>query len=143
MHVKSYRFIVWDEDHFTGYFRTHPGLLEHGDSLHHPPAFDIQDVLNWIIDGIEPSVKIVTQSVAMQGVGGGYGSCGISAYNFVETRVRPDVPQWDPLFSRSFRDTLLRDLLVYHNISQCQKFVSIISFFSDTTLTIRVMAVLL
>ncbi|PBK88813.1 hypothetical protein ARMGADRAFT_1084371 [Armillaria gallica] len=120
--VKLYGFIVWDNDHFAGYFCSHPRLLEHGDMLHHSLASDVEDVLNWIIDGVEPHVNIVMQSVALQGIGGSHGSCGISAYNFVETHVQPGVPQWDPLFSHNFRDTLLQDLLVYHNISQNQNF---------------------
>ncbi|KAK0477577.1 hypothetical protein IW261DRAFT_1633006 [Armillaria novae-zelandiae] len=83
--VQAYGFIIWDQDHFSGYFRRQPGILEHGDSLHHLPAPDVEEVLNW--------------SVALQGV-----------------------PNWDPSLSHTFRHAILQDLLIYHNISQCQNF---------------------
>lgn len=46
---------------------------------------------------------------------GGYGSCGIAADNFVECRVDDAVPAWDSNASDQFRNTKLRDLIIYHS----------------------------
>ncbi|KAJ7619902.1 hypothetical protein DFH06DRAFT_1010806 [Mycena polygramma] len=44
--------------------------------------------------------------------------CGPAAQNFIESRADPSTPRWIPEKSAEFRNKALRELILYHLITQ-------------------------
>ncbi|KAJ3911610.1 hypothetical protein F5877DRAFT_85747, partial [Lentinula edodes] len=104
--------------HYAAYFCDGAAVFQHGDSLHHPPASDICDVLNWVLADIFPPKTVCTGSIALQpGSGQGSGSCGIAAFNFIECRVNKCASEWTPVVSSAFHQKMLIDIITYHFIA--------------------------
>ncbi|KAF8573571.1 hypothetical protein K439DRAFT_1555876 [Ramaria rubella] len=105
---------LWDENHWSSYFYNWSNVLEHQDSLDHPPMPKVLDILNWVIDGIGiPSVEhFLTVSGPLQPSGSG--SCGIIAYNFIENCMDPACALWTPVHAQQERDKWLHELVLYH-----------------------------
>ncbi|KAJ7511950.1 hypothetical protein B0H11DRAFT_2371455 [Mycena galericulata] len=116
-------FVNWRNDHFSGIFKFALSDLLLGDSLHLPAAPDILPILRWAFYGLHDFAPPPTQTHIESGlidrqrtlVGGG--SCGIAAMNFVENRVGLDIPRWRAAQSARFRDSVLRELLLFHLIA--------------------------
>ncbi|KAJ3861143.1 hypothetical protein EV359DRAFT_19804, partial [Lentinula novae-zelandiae] len=114
----SFGVIAEDAGHYAAYFCDGAAVFQHGDSLHHPPASDICDVLNWVLADIFPPKTVCTGSIALQpGSGQGSGSCGIAAFNFIECRVNECASEWTPVVSPAFRQKMLIDIITYHFIA--------------------------
>ncbi|KAJ3516162.1 hypothetical protein NLJ89_g1290 [Agrocybe chaxingu] len=107
------------EDHFTAFvYKAGSSVIKYGDSMHQLPPQDMLPVLQWIFDGIcNPGItRIEAGKIARQGFGGGEGSCGIAASNFMELAVhsRPGLCPWRGSNAKQFRDAALEDLILFH-----------------------------
>lgn len=82
----SFGFIAENAGHYSSYFCDGSSqILEHADSLHHRPAPDILDTINWVLAGVSAPKKLYTEFIARQpGAGIGSGSCGVASYNYIE-----------------------------------------------------------
>jgi hypothetical protein len=76
------------DNHYTAYvYRVGSTVVDHGDSLHQPPADDILDIISWVITSLgHPPIDSISTGIISQqgGFNGGEGSCGIAALNFIE-----------------------------------------------------------
>ena len=123
---ESLGFISWSNNHYSAYFLKKTGKLEYGNSLGLPPSETVVNAwaLSNVIDIDNPPTPI---AVALQGAGGGEGSCGIAAFNFIECQANLSVRQWT---SDVFRDQMLWDLIVYHHIAENTQMTSSLSHWS-------------
>jgi hypothetical protein len=76
------------DNHYTAYvYHVRSTIIDHGDSLHQPPADDILDIISWVIIGLgHPPVETISSGTILKqgGFNGGDGSCGVAALNFIE-----------------------------------------------------------
>jgi hypothetical protein len=107
------------DNHYTAYvYRVGSTIVDHGDSLHQPPADDILDIISWVIAGLgHPVVDTINcGTISKQGgFNGGDGSCGIAALNFIECYADNNLCQWQGSDSHLFRDVALQNLIRYHD----------------------------
>jgi hypothetical protein len=117
--VKSMYITSVFDDHYTAYvYHIGSRTIDHGDSLHQPPADDILGIISWVISDLgHPPVEIICEgTISRQGcINGGEGSCGIAALNFIECYSDNDLCQWEGSNSYLFRDLALQNLIRYHN----------------------------
>ncbi|KAJ7163202.1 hypothetical protein C8R46DRAFT_1281572, partial [Mycena filopes] len=100
-------------NHYSAYATAPYPSLRYGDSMHRKPDSTILSIFQWFLSGTGFTVPTSVEVGAVAHQGGGSGSCGIAALNFVETELNPDVGKWGPLTSPFFRNRALRDLIVY------------------------------
>ena len=117
--VKSIYITSVFDDHYTAYvYNIGSTTIDHGDSLHQPPADDILGIISWVISGLghPPVENICEGTISRQGrVNGGEGSCGIAALNFIECYSDNDLRQWEGSNSSLFCDVALQNLIRYHH----------------------------
>ena len=129
--VKSIYITSVFDDHYTAYvYNIGSTTIDHGDSLHLPPADDILGIISWVILGLgHPPVEIIREGTISRqnGVNGGEGSCGIAALNFIECYSDNDLRQWEGSNSYLFRDVALQNLIRYHHCAGNQEeFLSLV-----------------
>jgi hypothetical protein len=70
------------DDHYIAYvYHIGSTTVDHGDSLHQPPADDILGIISWVISGLgNPPIEIISSGTISRqgGFNGGEGSCGIA-----------------------------------------------------------------
>jgi hypothetical protein len=114
------------DNHYTAYvYRVGSTVVDHGDSLHQPPADDILDIISWVITGLgHPPVDSISTGIISQqgGFNGGEGSCGIAALNFIECYADTELHWWEGSNSHLFRDMALQNLIHYHDGAQIENF---------------------
>ena len=114
------------DDHYTAYvYRIGSTVVDHGDSLHQPPADDILDIISWVITGLgHPPIDTISTGIISQqgGFNGGEGSCGIAALNFIECYADTKLHQWEGSNSHLFWDMALQNLIHYHDSAQVKNF---------------------
>ena len=119
--VNRIAFTACTDNHYAAYlYRRDQPYFEHSDSLHRPPFREAPEILQWVFAGLGHNIpsQIVSGAIALQGSGnGGDGSCAIPALNFVESRLDASIPKWSGSASEVYRNTCLRDLIVYHSVS--------------------------
>ena len=124
--VKSISITSIFDNHYTAYvYRVGSTVLDHGDSLHQPPADDILDIISWVITGLGhlPIDTISTGIISQQGgFNGGEGSCGIAALNFIECYADAKLQRWEGSNSHVFWDMALQNLIRYHDSAQVENF---------------------
>lgn len=76
------------DSHYTAYvYYIGSTVVDHGDSLHEPPADNILGIISWVIKGFGyPAVETISMGTISKqsGLNGGEGSCGIAVLNFIE-----------------------------------------------------------
>jgi len=114
------------DNHYTAYvYHVGSTVVDHGDSLHQPPADDILDIISWVITGLGyPPIDTISTGIISQqgGFNGGEGSCGIAALNFIECYADTKLHWWEGSNSHLFRDMALQNLICYHNSAQVENF---------------------
>jgi len=114
------------DNHYTAYvYHVGSTIVDHGDSLHQPPADDILAIISWVIAGLgHPPVDTIScGTISRQGgFNGGDGSCGIAALNFIESYADNNLCQWQGSDSHLFRDMALQNLIRYHDGAQMESF---------------------
>ncbi|KAJ7159313.1 hypothetical protein C8R43DRAFT_849756, partial [Mycena crocata] len=121
--VQTFAFVAWTTSHYSSFVKFRLDDIEFGDSLHLPAAQDILRILRWVLADLSshepgPQTEIRSGSIDRQSTMAGCGSCGIAATNFVAVRTELGVRQWRAKESETFRDEVLRDLILYHLISK-------------------------
>ena len=118
------------KNHYTAYvYHIGSTIVDHGDSLHQPPADDIVDIISWVIVGLgHPPIETISSgTISKQGnFHGRDGSCGIAALNFIECYADNNLCQWQGLDSHHFRDLALQNLIRYHNSAHMVKFSEVV-----------------
>ena len=118
------------DDHYTAYvYRVGSTTIDHGDSLHQPPADDILGIISWIIAGLghPPIETISVGTISRQGgSNGGEGSCGIAALNFIECYSDNNLCQWEGSKSSLFQDVALQNLILYHDGAKMEDFLMVV-----------------
>lgn len=117
--VMQIGFLDHSTNHYSSYSMESFHLLKHGDSMHREPANDVLPILHWVLSGLSTNLPLSIEMGIMdrQGRGGGEGSCGIAAHNFVACEIDPALPRWTAQSSRDVRDHLLRELCLYNHIA--------------------------
>ncbi|KAF8805824.1 hypothetical protein BYT27DRAFT_7103590, partial [Phlegmacium glaucopus] len=112
-------------NHYTAYvYHVGSTIIDHGDSLHQPPANDILDIISWVITGLGyPHVDTISSGTISKqgGFNGGDGSCGVAALNFIECYADEKLCQW-----QLFWDMALQNLICYHNGAQMENFLAVV-----------------
>lgn len=128
--VKSICITSVFDDHYTAYvYHVGSTIVDHGDSLHQPPADDVLGIISWVITGLgHPPVETIgVGTISRQGgLNGGEGSCGIAALNFIECYSDNGLRQWEGLNSHLFRDVALQNLILYHGGAQVVDFFTVV-----------------
>ena len=119
------------DNHYTAYiYHVGSAIVDHGDSLHQPPADDILDIISWVFTGLghPPVDTIGSGTISKQGgFNGGDGSCGVAALNFIECNADTALRQWQGTDSHLFRDMALQNLIRYHNsAAQTENFSAVV-----------------
>ncbi|KIJ08367.1 hypothetical protein PAXINDRAFT_47071, partial [Paxillus involutus ATCC 200175] len=112
--VRSIGFIVWDADHYAAYIYQKAAHLLHNDSLNRHPAPDVLAVFTWFLEGLDCPIPQFIKEGAMAMQGEGSGSCGMAAYNYIESLAHGNIPDWECHISPLFRQKSLCELIVYH-----------------------------
>jgi hypothetical protein len=117
--VSHIGFLNYSTYHYSSYVLESSRILEYGDSLHGDPADDILPILRWLLSGLGVDLPTDVRRGIMdhQGVGGGDGSCAIAAHNFVACRMDSTIERWMARSSWKVRDSLLRELCLYHHVA--------------------------
>lgn len=107
---------ICDSDHFCGTFYRSIGTMDHGDSLHRAPPENVLCVFQWLLSGTH---YLLPNTLGVGKTGsqtlGGPGSCGVIVHNYVECQVDQTASQWQADRSQHYRDTALRDLIMYNH----------------------------
>ncbi|KAJ7594813.1 hypothetical protein C8J56DRAFT_776491 [Mycena floridula] len=87
---------ICSDEYITAYVRNAPGHLVHGDSLYCAPKQEFVNILDWILADIpgEQSSRVQHGDISMQGLGGGNGSCAVTALNFIQQHNDLSIPKW-------------------------------------------------
>ena len=117
--VSHIGFLNYSTNHYSSYVLESSQILEYGDSLHGDPADDILPILCWLLSGLGVDLPTGVRRGIMdhQGVGGGDGGCAIAAHNFMACRMDSTLERWTAQSSWKVRDSLLRELCLYHHIA--------------------------
>jgi len=118
------------DDHYTAYvYHVGSTIVNHGDSLHQPPAKDILGIISWIIAGLghPPIEAIDSGTISKQGgFNGGDGSCRVAALNFIECYADNNLRRWEGLDLHIFRELALQNLIHYHDGAQMGSFLEVV-----------------
>jgi len=118
--VQSAAFSLVTDNHFTAYiFQRNSSTIKYGDSMHQTPPSYMLPILQWIFEGLFNVTSIVPGAIGMQGPGNGEGSCGVAAYNFIQTStgIERNMRKWSGNQAALFQKAALEDLLRYHQIA--------------------------
>lgn len=135
--VNQIGFLDYSTNHYSSYMLEAFCVLQHGDSMHRDPASDVVPILQWVFSGLSIGGPISVQPgfIDRQGRGGGDGSCGIAAHNFIACAIDPTVSRWMAPSSREVRNSLLRELCIYNDIASEAAGVCILFKFAFRHLT--------
>ncbi|KAJ7447814.1 hypothetical protein FB451DRAFT_990315, partial [Mycena latifolia] len=124
--VQHIGYNVWTDDHYAGYSHSPTIALQHGDSLHRPPPRDVLPIIQWVFSDLPstaillPPPEITPGTIEQQRADAGSGSCFLAAQNFIEHQADPGVPSWIPEMSAQFRNKALREVVLYHLVTQAE-----------------------
>jgi hypothetical protein len=112
----SVTYIVHENDHYSlCHYVRGSGTIRHFDTLGRPPPCHATLALSWILQDVPDEVSTLQiQSIPVPHQGyTGRGSCGVGAFAHAIRASSPDTPVFTGVTSHLWRDTILRDLLLY------------------------------
>jgi hypothetical protein len=113
----SLGFIAHENDHYClCFYARGSGVIEHFNTLGRPAPPHVAELLAWILIGV-PDEPTTLQMKSIPVLHQGYtrrGSCGVGAYAHAVCAARPSTSIFTGSTSSLWRDTVLRDLLLYY-----------------------------
>ncbi|KAF8161944.1 hypothetical protein K438DRAFT_1776222 [Mycena galopus ATCC 62051] len=88
--------------------------LTYRDSMRLHPDANVLSIFQWFLSTTGFAVPTSVDSADGEIQNADSGSCAIAALNFVETYLNPSCGVWNSSMSPSFRNSVLRDLILYH-----------------------------
>ncbi|KAJ7159153.1 hypothetical protein C8R43DRAFT_860256, partial [Mycena crocata] len=101
-------------NHYSAYHTPDSVRMSYGDSMLLQPDLRVLEIFQWLVDGTGFTLPASVSNSDVPRQGPASGSCAIASFNFVETKLDPEVGKWTNSASPFFRNRGLRDLIIYH-----------------------------